>query len=305
MVFSVNFDKIKILLTSKHPLLQTEISRIFPHSLTDYTLKVYPDGETIPHIKESLENKNLFLIHFFDQPLLDSLMKLFMLIHAVKNRKPEQICIILPYLPYSRQNQKEYAPSAIELIARFLESAGANSIMTFDLHTPQHISYFKIPLYHLSFEKIIAADCHQRQLANFVIVSPDTGGIPRAKSLADQLKVTLISLSKRRNSPGDSEVLGIKGNVKGKHCVIFDDIVDSGNTLCSAAKALLDQGAISCEAYVTHSLLSVEAAKCIQNSHLKQLTTADTRLSLINDQPNIRMLSINQEIYRFITEFKG
>ncbi|MBX9717947.1 MAG: ribose-phosphate pyrophosphokinase, partial [Microbacteriaceae bacterium] len=208
-----------------------------------------------------------------------------------------RVTAVIPYYGYARQDRKmgSRTPITAKLVANIITEAGANRVLTIDLHAGQIQGFFDIPLDHLYAAPVIVDDIRSHHNTdNLIIVSPDVGGVVRARALANRLKVLLAIVDKRRDKPGASEVMNIIGDVEGKDCILIDDIVDSAGTLCNAAKALMDAGAKSVAAYITHGVLSGAALERVQNSVLTSLVITDTIMTTeaAKNVPNIRVISI-------------
>jgi ribose-phosphate pyrophosphokinase len=228
-------------------------------------------------------------------------MELLIMIDAFRRSSARRITAVLPYFGYARQDRKPgpRTPISAKLVANLITEAGANRVLTLDLHAGQIQGFFDIPTDNLYAVPVIARDVKANYATgNCMVVSPDVGGVVRARSLAKRIDAQLAIVDKRRERPGESEVMNVIGDVSGKDCLLFDDIVDSGGTLCNAAEALLNKGANSVTAYITHGVLSGGAVARIASSKLKELVITDSiqPTTAINDAPNIRVLSISDLI---------
>ena len=224
-------------------------------------------------------------------------MELLVTLDALQRGSARRITAVLPYYGYARQDRKSgpRTPISAKLVANLITSAGADRVLTVDLHADQIQGFFDIPTDNLFSAPVLIADIKERfPNGNLMIVSPDVGGVVRARALARRLDAALAIIDKRREKAGVSEVMNIIGDVSGQHCIMVDDIVDSGGTLCNAASALMESGALSVEAYVTHGVLSGGAVSRVASSPLKALVTTDTILATeaMRVAHNVRQLSI-------------
>jgi ribose-phosphate pyrophosphokinase len=230
-------------------------------------------------------------------PANDNLMELLILIDAAKRASAGRITAVIPYYGYARQDRKPgpRTPISAKLVANLITRAGADRVLTLDLHAGQIQGFFDIPTDNLFAAPIIARDIHETYKGdNLMVVSPDVGGVVRARALAKRIEAPIAICDKRREKPGESEVMNVIGDVTGKRCILIDDIIDSGGTLVNAAEALLKNGATEVMAYITHGVLSGGAVSRIQNSRLKSLVITDSILptEAIKAARNIRVLSI-------------
>lgn len=248
-------------------------------TLTDVSIRRFQDMEIFVEIKESIRGQDVFLIQSTSFPANDHLMELLITIDALKRGSAKRITAVIPYFGYARQDRKSgpRTPISAKLVANLITAAGADRVLSFDLHSGQIQGFFDIPVDNLAVAPIFEKDLRKKfDLKNLIIVSPDVGGVVRAREMAKRLDVDLAIVDKRRPAPGISEVMNIIGDVHQKDCVLIDDIVDSAGTLCNAANALTNQGARSVCAYVVHGVLSGQAFERIQESSLKSLTISDS-----------------------------
>jgi ribose-phosphate pyrophosphokinase len=232
-------------------------------------------------IDENVRGEDVFVIQSTSYPANDNLMELLICIDALKRASGRRITAVVPYFGYARQDRKTggRTPISAKLVANLITRAGADRVLTMDLHAGQIQGFFDIPTDNLLPSPLIANDIraqYGRESSELMIVSPDVGGVVRARALASRLGADLAIVDKRRSGPGQSEVMNIIGDVAGRRCVLFDDIVDSAGTLVNAAKALSDQGAIEVSAYVTHGVLSEPAAERVTGSVLRELVVTDS-----------------------------
>ena len=256
----------------------------------------FSDDEVFVEVHENVRGEDMFLIQSTSAPANDNLMELLIMIDALRRASARRITAVIPYFGYARQDRKvgPRTPISAKLVANLITQAGANRVLTVDLHAGQIQGFFDIPTDNLFAQPVIVKDILENVGGNPMVVSPDVGGVVRARSLARRLNTDLAIVDKRRERAGVSEVMNIIGDVEGRACILIDDIVDSGGTLCNAADALLNSGATEVYAYTTHGVLSGEAVKRIQGSRLKSMVVTDTIAPTAAQTagPNIRTISI-------------
>ena len=276
--------------------LSEEIASILELPLTDATIKKFADEEMFVEINENVRGQDVYLIQSTSKPANDNLFELLICIDALKRASAKQITAVIPYFGYARQDRKPgpRTPISAKLVANLITSSGANRVLTIDLHAGQIQGFFDIPVDNLYAAPILVNDIKYKfNIENTIITSPDVGGVVRARYIAKKLDVNLAIVDKRREKANTSEVVNIIGNVKGKDCILIDDIVDTAGTLTNAAEALIDSGANSVSAYVTHGVLSEPAMTRITNSKLKELVTTNTIKQIPNEKNSkIRRLSV-------------
>jgi ribose-phosphate pyrophosphokinase len=260
-------------------------------------VKRFADMEIFVEIQENVRGQDLFVMQSTSFPANDNLMELLILIDAAKRASAGRITAVIPYYGYARQDRKPgpRTPISAKLVANLITRAGADRVLTLDLHAGQIQGFFDIPTDNLFAAPIIARDIQEQfERDNLMVVSPDVGGVVRARALAKRIEAPIAICDKRRERPGESEVMNVIGDVSGKRCVLIDDIIDSGGTLVNAAEALLKNGATEVMAYITHGVLSGGAVSRIQNSRLKSLVITDSILptEAVRAARNIRVLSI-------------
>jgi ribose-phosphate pyrophosphokinase len=266
--------------------------------LTDASVRRFADEEIFVEIHENVRGEDLFILQSTSYPANDNLMELLIAIDACRRASAKRITAVIPYFGYARQDRKPgpRTPISAKLVANLITEAGADRVLAVDLHAGQIQGFFDIPTDNLFAAPTMAADIQARYGDNdLVVVSPDVGGVVRARALAKRLdNAPLAIVDKRRERPGESEVMNIIGEVSGRNCIMIDDIVDSGGTLCNAAQALLDAGAKSVTAYITHGVLSGGAVARVDNSALKELVITDSILptDAAKDSKRIRILPI-------------
>ncbi|MDR7101868.1 ribose-phosphate pyrophosphokinase [Croceicoccus sp. BE223] len=267
-------------------------------SLTDASVRRFADEEIFVEIHENVRGEDVFVIQSTSYPANDNLMELLICIDALKRASAKRITAVVPYFGYARQDRKPgpRTPISAKLVADIITRAGADRVLAVDLHAGQIQGFFDIPTDNLYAAPAMAADIQARYGdQSLMVVSPDVGGVVRARALAKRLdNAPLAIVDKRRDRPGESEVMNIIGEVKDRHCILIDDIIDSGGTLCNAAQALLDQGAKSVVAYITHGVLSGGAVAKVTNSALTELVITDTIMptEAAKESDKIRVLSI-------------
>ncbi|KQV64502.1 ribose-phosphate pyrophosphokinase [Rhizobium sp. Root1220] len=260
------------------------------------TVRRFADQEIFVEIQENVRGEDIFLVQSTSFPTNDHLMELLIMIDAMRRSSARRITAVIPYFGYARQDRRASGrtPISAKLVANLITEAGADRVLTLDLHAGQIQGFFDIPTDNLYAVPILTRDIKANyDLGNVMVVSPDVGGVVRARSLAKRLDCLLAIVDKRRDRPGESEVMNIIGDVTGKDCLLIDDIVDSGGTLCNAAEALLSKGAASVTAYITHGVLSGGAATRITSSKLKELVITDSiqPTTGVQSAHNIRVIS--------------
>lgn len=260
------------------------------------SVRRFADQEIFVEIQENVRGEDVFVIQSTSFPTNDHLMELLIMIDAFRRSSAKRITAVLPYFGYARQDRKAgpRTPISAKLVANLITEAGANRVMTLDLHADQIQGFFDIPTDNLYAVPILARDVKEHyDLNNVMVVSPDVGGVVRARALAKRLGCQLAIVDKRRERAGKSEVMNVIGDVTGKDCLLIDDIVDSGGTLCNAAEALLKNGATSVTAYITHGVLSGGAVARIAASKLKELVITDSiqPTTSVQSAHNIRVIT--------------
>jgi ribose-phosphate pyrophosphokinase len=265
--------------------------------LTKAVVRRFNDMEIFVEIQENVRGQDMFVVQSTSFPANDHLMELLIIIDALRRASAKRVTAVIPYFGYARQDRKPgpRTPISAKLVANLIERAGADRVLTLDLHAGQIQGFFDIPTDNLFAGPVMVRDIKtHNDVENTVVVSPDVGGVVRARALAKRLSTPLAIVDKRRDRPGESEVMNIIGDVEGKSCILIDDIVDSGGTLCNAAEALLEKGARDVTAYITHGVLSGGAVARITNSKLKQLVITDSILptEAVKIARNIRVIPI-------------
>ncbi len=287
----------KILAGNSNPPLSEAIAAYLGEPLTRCHVRRFADLEIFVEILENVRGRDAFIIQSTSYPANDNLMELLIMIDALRRASAHRITAVIPYFGYARQDRKPgpRSPISAKLVANLLTRAGADRVLTVDLHAGQIQGFFDIPTDNLFAAPTMVRDVRERGIAdNVMVVSPDVGGVVRARALAKRLEAPLAIVDKRRERAGESEVMNIIGDVAGRNCVLLDDIVDSAGTLCNAADALLAEGAASVSAYVTHGVLSGGAVARVAASQLRELVLTDTiaPTEAVRVAHNIRVISI-------------
>ncbi|MBT5185163.1 MAG: ribose-phosphate pyrophosphokinase [Kordiimonadaceae bacterium] len=248
--------------------------------LTKANIKRFSDQEIWVEIEENVRGEDVYVIQPTSNPTNDNFMELLIIIDALKRASVKRVVAVLPYFGYARQDRKPgpRTPISAKLVANLITTAGADKVLTMDLHAGQIQGFFDIPTDNLFASPVLVNDIKNRYAdrEKIMVVSPDVGGVVRARAYASRLEVPLAIIDKRREKAGVSEVMNLIGDVKGYHCVFVDDIVDSAGTICNAAGALIEQGATSVSAYVSHGVLSGPAIDRINNSVMEHVVTTDS-----------------------------
>lgn len=271
-------SKLKIFSGNSNPQLAKEIAEHIGLPLGNADFRNFSDGEIRIDLKESVRGADCFLIQSTCYPVNDNLMEILVMVDALKRASAKSINVVIPYYGYARQDRKARArdPITAKLVANLLETAGANRVIVMDLHATQIQGFFDIPVDHLLGVPILAKYFLSKQLEDVVVVSPDHGGVTRARKLAERLSAPIAIIDKRRPEPNVAEVMNIVGNIEGKTCVLIDDIIDTAGTICIAANALVENGAKEVYACCTHPVLSGPAMERISNSKIKELVVTNT-----------------------------
>lgn len=265
--------------------------------LTKAQVRRFSDNEIFVTIDENVRGEDVFVIQSTSYPANDHLMELLICLDALRRASARRITAVIPYFGYARQDRKTggRTPISAKLVANLICTAGANRVLTMDLHAGQIQGFFDIPTDNLFSLPVLEADMRANySLKDLVIISPDVGGVVRARQIADKLGAPLAIVDKRRPRPGESEVMNIIGEVEGRDCILIDDIVDSAGTLCNAAAAIMKKGAKSISAYVTHGVLSGGAVERVEKSVMKELVVTDTICpsDAVNKSKQVRVLPV-------------
>ena len=269
----------KVLSGTSNPKLSGKIAKHLKLKLINSNIKRFSDGEIYVEVNENIRGNSIFVVQSTDNPANDNLMELLICIDALRRSSAKNITAVIPYFGYARQDRKVVPRTAIaaKLVSNLITNAGANRVLTLDLHAGQIQGFFDIPVDNLFATPIFARHIKKNIKTNDLIcIAPDVGGVERTRALSRRVNVGIAIIDKRRPAPGKSEVMNIIGQVKNKTCVIVDDIIDSGGTIVNAARALKDKGAKDIYAYITHAVLSSNAVDKIKKSHVKKLVTTDS-----------------------------
>jgi ribose-phosphate pyrophosphokinase len=273
-------DTLALFAGNANPALAHDIARSLQTPLGRAYVGRFSDGEINVELMENVRGRDVFIVQSTCPPANDSLMELLVMVDAARRASAARITAVVPYFGYSRQDRRPRATrSAItaKLVANMLSSAGVNRLLTIDLHSDQIQGFFDIPVDNVYASPVLLGDAWKQAYRNVIIVSPDVGGVARARAFAKRLDdADLAIIDKRRPRPNESKVMNIIGEVEGKTCILIDDMVDTAGTLCQAAQALKDEGAARVVAYITHPVLSGAAVEKISKSALDQLVVTDT-----------------------------
>ncbi|MGI8725156.1 MAG: ribose-phosphate pyrophosphokinase [Methyloceanibacter sp.] len=281
---------------SNRPLAEA-IASYLDTPLSKCMVRRFADMEIFVEVEENVRGEDVFVIQSTSAPANDHLMELLIIIDALKRASARRITAVVPYFGYARQDRKPgpRTPISAKLVANMIVRAGADRLLTLDLHAGQIQGFFDIPTDNLFAAPVMVQDIKQvLGTDNLMVVSPDVGGVVRARGLAKRIDAPLAIVDKRRERPGDSEVMNVIGDVSGRVCILVDDIVDSGGTLVNAAQALLEQGATLVTGYITHGVLSGGAVARIAGSPLKELVITDSIMpsDAVRNAHNIRVMPV-------------
>ena len=282
---------------NSNPILANQISKELKVKTIDVTVTRFSDQEVFVEINENIRGKNIFVIQSTSMPANDHIMELLITIDALKRASANTVTAVIPYFGYARQDRKvgPRTPISAKLVADILTTAGIDRLLTIDLHAGQIQGFFDIPVDNLYAAPVITKDILKNYKdKDLVVISPDVGGVVRARGIAKRINGDLAIVDKRRDKANESEVMNIIGDINNRDCIIVDDIVDTAGTLCNAAEALINEGANSVSAYITHGVLSGPAIERLQKSKLKELVITDSiaPTKLILDASNIRIINL-------------
>src|SRR3984893_1381703 len=294
---SAKNGSIKLVAGNSNPVLAQEIAQGLGLTLAKAVIRRFADMEIFVEIQENVRGSDAFIIQSTSFPTNDHLMELLIITDALRRSSARRITAVIPYFGYARQDRKSGSrtPISAKLVANLITQAGVDRVMTLDLHAGQIQGFFDIPTDNLFASPVMMRDIRQRfDLSKVIVVSPNVGGVVRARGLAKRINTPLAIVDKRRERPGESEVANVIGEVDGGICILVDDIVDSGGTLINAADALLEKGAKEVYGYITHGVLSGGAVARVAGSHLKELVITDSiqPTKAVAEAGNIRVLSI-------------
>jgi ribose-phosphate pyrophosphokinase len=273
-----NYKSLKIFSGNANPQLAKEIVEYLGETVSAASVKTFSDGEISVGINESVRGADAFVIQPICTPVNDNLMELLIMIDALRRASANRVTAVVPYYGYARQDRKAKArdPITAKLVANLLTAAGASRVMSMDLHAGQIQGFFDIPVDHLKGEPIIAEYLLNKKIEDIVVVSPDLGGVTRARTLAERLHAPLAIIDKRRPQPNVAEIMNIIGDVQGKSVVMVDDIIDTAGTITMGAQALMDKGAKEVYACCIHPVLSGPAIERLENSVIKEVIVTNT-----------------------------
>lgn len=287
--------KLKIFTANANPELAQEIAEYLGVSVGDSKITRFSDGEIHCKINESVRGADVFVVQPTSSPANDNLMELLIMVDALRRASARRITAVMPYYGYARQDRKTRArdPITAKLVANLITSGGARRVMTMDLHAGQIQGFFDIPVDHLPGVPILAEYFLSKNLDDVVVVSPDLGGVTRARDMAERIGANIAIIDKRRPEPNVAEVMNIIGDIQGKTVIMIDDIIDTAGTITLGAQALLERGAKEIYACCTHPVLSGPALQRLQDSPIKELVATNT-IALTEDRklPNIKVLSV-------------
>jgi ribose-phosphate pyrophosphokinase len=293
-----NNGTIKLVAGNSNPALADAIAAYLQTPMTKAVVRRFADMEIFVEIQENVRGSDVFVIQSTSFPTNDHLMELLIIIDALRRASGRRITAVIPYFGYARQDRKPgpRTPISAKLVANLITNAGADRVMTLDLHAGQIQGFFDIPTDNLYAAPMMVRDIKERfDLGKVMVISPDVGGVGRARGLAKRINAPLAIVDKRRERPGESEVMNVIGDVEGHTCILVDDIIDSGGTVVNAADALLEKGATDVYAYITHGVLSGGAVARIASSNLKELVITDSiqPTEAVRVARNIRVLSVS------------
>ena len=278
--------------------LSKSVSDYLGENLTNASIQRFADDEVYVEIKENIRGEDVFVIESLSHPANDNLMELLVIMDALKRASAKRITAVIPYYGYARQDRKPgpRTPISAKLVANLITTAGADRVLTLDLHAEQIQGFFDIPTDNLFAGPVFSKDIKEKyDIGNLVAVSPDIGGVVRARAIANKIGASIAIVDKRRSKPGESEVMNIIGDVKGKDCIILDDIIDSAGTISNAANRIMDLGANSITSYVTHGVLTGKALERINNSKLTELviTNSINNQNILSNGNKIRSIDVS------------
>ena len=288
----------KLLTGNSNKNLSQKIAKFLKTKLVHSSIRKFSDGEIYIEIKENIRGNSIFIVQSVSSPANDNLMELLLCIDALKRSSAKNITAVIPYFGYARQDRKVAPRTSIsaKLVSNLITKAGADRVVTVDLHAGQIQGFFDIPVDNLFATPIFARHIKKNVKGkNLICVAPDVGGVERTRALARKLDIGIAIIDKRRPAPGKSQVMNVIGNVKNKTCIIIDDIIDSGGTIVNAAEALINRWAKEVLVYITHGVLSGEAVEKIKKSQIKNLVITDTidNSDKLKKAKNIEVLSIS------------
>ena len=273
------YDRLMVFTGNATPKLAADVVQHLNISLGKAKVGRFSDGEVMVEVLENVRGKDVFVLQSICTPPNDNLMEVLVLVDALKRASAARVTAAIPYMGYARQDRRPSSarvPITAKVVANMLDSVGVDRVLTMDLHSEQIQGFFDIPVDNIYSGPILLGDVWKQNYKNLVVVSPDVGGVVRARALAKRLEADLAIIDKRRPRPNVATVMNIIGEIEGRTCVIIDDLVDTANTLCEAARALKERGAAKVLAYCTHPVLSGKAVERIANSALDEIVVTDT-----------------------------
>jgi ribose-phosphate pyrophosphokinase len=287
----------KLLTGNSNAPLAKAMAECLGTTLTEAQVKRFADHEIFVEVNENVRGEDVFVVQSTSYPANDHVMEMLVCLDTLRRASARRVTAVMPYFGYARQDRKPgpRTPITAKLVANLITAAGANRVLTLDLHAGQIQGFFDIPVDHLYAAPVLVDDIQAKyDGADLMLVSPDVGGVVRTRALAKRVNADLAIVDKRRESAGQSEVMNIIGDVKGRHCILVDDIVDSAGTLCNAANAIMEQGAASVAAYVTHGVLSGKAVERVTGSALSSLVITDSiqPTEAVEAAENIRVITV-------------
>lgn len=292
---TVSGKRLKVFSGNSNPELARDICRCLGIELGQAELLRFQDGEIRVRNVETVRGVEVFIVQPLNYPSAENIMELLIMIDAMRRASAKQICAVIPYYAYARQDRKTQPrdPIAAKLLANLITAAGADRVVTLDLHAGQIQGFFDIPVDNLKGIPIITEYLQRKQLQDVIVVSPDVGGVVRARELADRLNCQIAIVDKRRPRPNQAEVMNIIGEVGGKTAILLDDMIDTGGTIVNAAKALIEKGAVEVYACCTHAVFSHPAPEILQDSPIKEIVVTDSiHLPPEKKIPKLTVLSV-------------
>jgi len=304
------FDNLMVFTGNANPKLAQKVARHLNVQLGKASVSRFSDGEVMVEILENVRGKDVFILQSTCAPTNDTLMELMIMVDALRRSSAARITAAIPYFGYARQDRRPRSARvaiSAKVVANMLTVAGVNRVLTMDLHADQIQGFFDIPVDNIYAAPVLLGDVWKQRYENLIVVSPDVGGVVRARALAKRLESDLAIIDKRRPKANVSEVMNVIGEVEGRTCVIMDDMVDTANTLCKAASALKERGALKVVAYCTHPVLSGGAVARIAESDLDEMVVTDTiPLSAEAEAlPRVRQLSCAQLLAETMTRISN
>lgn len=300
----------KILSCNSNLPLAEDMAKHLGTRLTQVDVKKFPDSEVFVEIHENVRGEDVFVVQSTSNPANQNIMELLITLDALKRASARRVTAVIPYFGYARQDRKPgpRTPISAKLVANIITSAGADRVLTLDLHAGQIQGFFDIPVDHLYARPVIVNDIKQKYGDKpLTVVSPDVGGVVRARSLASRINADLAIIDKRRERASVSEVMNVIGDVDGRHCIMFDDIVDTAGTLCNGVDALIETGATGVSAYITHGVLSGPAIDRIEKSKMDELVITDSinQPDSVKTHRKIRTISIAELLAEAISRISS